>query len=502
LNYKQQVILLIAGAVLFKLALGGQVELNNDEAYYWTYARHLQWNYFDHPPMVALFIRVFSLNLHAHQEIFLRLPGIVTAAASTWIIFKTGILLKDQLTGLIAAFLFTASFYAAVIAGLLILPDTPQLLFWTASVYLLLDIIKRESLRRPVSNRLLLAGLAIGLCILSKVHGVFLWAGFLGYCFFDRRSLLKHPSLYAGMGISLLLLAPSLWWTFGNHFSNYNYHSARVNFRHLHMDSLFREIAGELLYNNPVNTFLLVLSMLLFRKNYNGAVLLKWLSLPLILTVIGISLFNDTLPHWSGPAYSSLTPLTALYLRTNIIGSAIPRAVRWSLSIAAAALVISVLIINGYPGTLGEKKMPEWGRGDVTLDMSGWRQITDSLQQHLGPDTPASLITNFWFPGGHLDFYASHQLGIPVRVVGSLNDIHHFAWLNPKLAPLQQGQNAWFITLSNFLKKPPPLLLSCFRNTAAPLAIPQFRSGRIVRYLYLYRLEGYTGGLPQDGILP
>lgn len=31
-----------------------------DEAYYWLWSRHLDFSYYDHPPMVAYLIRLFS----------------------------------------------------------------------------------------------------------------------------------------------------------------------------------------------------------------------------------------------------------------------------------------------------------------------------------------------------------------------------------------------------------------------------------------------------------
>jgi len=30
--------------------------LHSDESYYWMYSQNLDWGYFDHPPMAALFI--------------------------------------------------------------------------------------------------------------------------------------------------------------------------------------------------------------------------------------------------------------------------------------------------------------------------------------------------------------------------------------------------------------------------------------------------------------
>ena len=36
----------------------GSFELSYDESYYWMYSQFMDWGYFDHPPMVALFIKM------------------------------------------------------------------------------------------------------------------------------------------------------------------------------------------------------------------------------------------------------------------------------------------------------------------------------------------------------------------------------------------------------------------------------------------------------------
>ena len=38
------------------LIQGFTTELLADEAYYWVYRKHISWGYFDHPPMVAVWI--------------------------------------------------------------------------------------------------------------------------------------------------------------------------------------------------------------------------------------------------------------------------------------------------------------------------------------------------------------------------------------------------------------------------------------------------------------
>src|SRR5947209_4176422 len=41
-------------------------QLQDDEAYYWVYSKFLDWGYFDHPPMIALMIKVGTLFFGHH----------------------------------------------------------------------------------------------------------------------------------------------------------------------------------------------------------------------------------------------------------------------------------------------------------------------------------------------------------------------------------------------------------------------------------------------------
>jgi len=61
------------------------LELHADEAYYWLYSRFLDWGYFDHPPMVALFIRFGDSIMH--NELGLRLLTITVSTGSIYILW-------------------------------------------------------------------------------------------------------------------------------------------------------------------------------------------------------------------------------------------------------------------------------------------------------------------------------------------------------------------------------------------------------------------------------
>ncbi len=57
-------------AFAFKCVLAAVTELNNDEVYYRLYALKLQWNYFDHPPMIAVLLKLFTFNLFFKTNFF------------------------------------------------------------------------------------------------------------------------------------------------------------------------------------------------------------------------------------------------------------------------------------------------------------------------------------------------------------------------------------------------------------------------------------------------
>ena len=139
-QYQKKIGWLILVTVVIKIILSSFLELGNDEVYYYTYAIQPDWNHFDHPPMVGWMIRLTSLNLHWVSTLSMRIGSILSAAIATFVIFETGTLLKNERAGYIAAVLYSLSIYTTIIAGLFVLPDSPQLLFFTLSIYLMVKM--------------------------------------------------------------------------------------------------------------------------------------------------------------------------------------------------------------------------------------------------------------------------------------------------------------------------------------------------------------------------
>jgi hypothetical protein len=215
---------------------------------------------------------------------------------------------------------------------------------------------------------------------MSKLHGVFLWLGFGGYIIFHRRDLLKSPMLWISGILSLVVISPIYWWNYENHFITYQYHQDRISFwgKQPDLDHLLQQVLGSVFYNNPVNFILYVHTLYLVAKRKSKLIpkeypLLLWLSLPLILLLIWTSLFSDTLPHWSGPAYLSLMVLAACWLEEKCDPLSTLKWLRTAGWVYICVLLLGVYAILYFPFQIGSSQEKNLGKGDPGLDMSGWK---------------------------------------------------------------------------------------------------------------------------------
>lgn len=502
--------MLIAIASLVRCITAFCTELGNDEVYYRMYAQYLQWNYFDHPPMVGWMIRLTTANLLFDNEFFIRLGAVISAALTTWFIFLSGRKLNNAHTGYLAAVIYTATIYGSIVAGTFILPDSPQMVFWSAGLYLLTDIAQYKNITRVKKRRLLLFGLIAGLGMLCKIHTSFLWAGFLLYLLLYNRQWFRQPQLYLSVMVTLLFFYPVIKWNIDNHFLTYLYHSKRVNVAESGFDiSAFLSFAGgQVLYCNPVIFILFIPATIAAFKNELRVLssqkrLLLLCSLPLIIIATVISFFKPVLPHWTGPAYSGLVLLTACYLdkrkrRSLFERRIMPKPLLIANTFLFALISSGILFINFIPGTAGRKDNNYLGDGDFTLDMYGWKKFNGDFQKLIRSDLEkglvkpnAGILSNKWFPAAHIDYYAAMPLKKDLLAIGDTNDIHQYAWINNARNPLLPGDDAYYISPSNYYTDAAALYGDLFTSILPPVIIEQERNGRICRRFYIWRLKNF-----------
>ena len=505
INYKKRVIILILTLSFFRLILAGTAELGNDESYYWVYSQYLQWNYFDHPPLIAIFVRIFTLNLYLQDHlVFLRLGSIVACGFSTWFMFKTVSTIANEKAGFIAACLYSASFYSGLTAGLLIMPDAPQMFFWTFSLWMISKIFVDEN---NWTNWVLL-GIASGLCIMSKVHGVYIWGGVIAFILLYNRELIKNPRLYFSAFITLVLVSPILIWNIKNDFITYRFHSERIIIHGylFNINNFLKEFFEEIIVNNPINIILILL--VLFHKSiadlvkYPALRTFRFIGFALISVVLFLSLFRDTRPIWSGPGYITLIPLTAIGIE-NSKNKIIQILSKWSLYIYIFLSISLWIFIKNAPGTFGSKISSDLGKGDITLDMYGWKEagkeFINIYDQELkkGIAFPGSpLVCNTWW-GAHEEYYFCRINHLEMIGLGSMMELHHYMWTNNKRENSVNMNTAYCVIHSDENYSAQSAYSPYYSQIDSIATIHILRKQLPAHNFVVYRLKGWKNKFPE-----
>src|SRR3954453_7197420 len=82
----------VVALVLLRLVAAAYTPLTFDEAYYWTWSKHLAGGYYDHPPMVALVIRLGTM-IAGDTELGVRLVSVLLALPMSWAVYQTAAIL-------------------------------------------------------------------------------------------------------------------------------------------------------------------------------------------------------------------------------------------------------------------------------------------------------------------------------------------------------------------------------------------------------------------------
>lgn len=441
--------------------------------------------------MTAWLIYLTTFSAEVVPELLVRLSSVVIGTINTYVIYRIA---GRGSTGFTAALLYTGSLYASVILGTFILPDTPLSLFWLLTLGIFIRILPH----RESPNMMLVAGLLIGLAMLSKYTGAYLWAAAGIYILLYNRWWMRQWQLWVGVLISLAMLTPIVYWNMQNDWISFTFHSARVT-TESSINWLYfgRELMGGILYNNPIN-FVVIISAVaaLFRGRFKceqGRLLLIF-SLPMIVLFLAISLTRETLPHWAAPAYFALIILAAQYLKR----------VAWAY--ASAGLIALVLVVGyvqisyGVIDLGGEKDGVEIGRGDFTLDTYGWRQGGEKfaqlhnqyLEQGLMPAN-ATLLQYGWDDAAHIDTYFGLPIGLRTKTLGDTVSTHYYEWINTRRGGIRKGEDMYLVSTSRYFHTAEELYVGQFEQIYPADTLKIYRCGEHVMNYYVYRMKGYRG---------
>jgi 4-amino-4-deoxy-L-arabinose transferase-like glycosyltransferase len=415
---KSKARLVLAVVCLLHAGLGALLGLSVDEAHYALYAAHLDWSYFDHPPLVG----------------WAQWP-LVALGAPTWVLrwvpellwLCTALLVYALAERLQAAIPHDSSDapqtgqagYWALLAlalspllhvlGIGLLPDTLLVFFTALTMWLTLDLTDANAVRRP--GPWLALGFALGAAGLSKYTAIFA-AGAVGLCLLLAHgfALLRNTWTWMALAVALLLVTPVAYWNYQNHWISLAYqaqHGAGGGWQAVHV---LRFLFVQLLVYGP----LLVWGWVGCRQSATRS--LTWFfALPFVVLAI-LSGGGTSLPHWTAPACVALAPFAGLGLahawsrgrRWLIVGLAASQAL---LCVAAFGLMLTAgLPLFTNSSGQGNSAHPSNPFADLHgWDLAGERAAALAQQQGL-----RSVAVQNWTLASRLGWYARP---LPVHVL-------------------------------------------------------------------------------------
>lgn len=273
-------------------------ELFDDEAYYWVYSKFLDWGYFDHPPVIAVLIKMGTMLFPGELGVrfFVVIIGIIT------------IYLIEQLTKPKDLKLFYAivlNIAILQIGGIIAVPDIALLLF-TALFFMMYQRYEEKSgIVQAFSLSVIIA-----LLLYSKYHGILIILATL----FSNINLLKRPMTWLVIGLSVLLFLPHVFWQANNGYPSIVYQLYGWVSSGYKLSFTTEYVLGQLLIMGPFLGWLLIWSALSVKPSNKMEKAMRWSIIGVYLTFFLSSFRRGTEANWTIPLLAPLIYLSYHYL--------------------------------------------------------------------------------------------------------------------------------------------------------------------------------------------
>lgn len=195
---------------LLKLGLAAWLPMSGDEAYFLVWAQHLDFGYYDHPPMVGWWLA--PMLALGHAAWWLRLPAVLSTSLIGVLVYRM-LAPIDAIRATWSAVLYLV--WPFTLANVLITTDTPLILFSFLTVYAIVSAVRTEHL-----SQFALAGFWLGCAFLSK-YFVFVLGGALAGWFVTTATGRAHwRGALMMLVFALPLVAINLYWNYTHCWDN------------------------------------------------------------------------------------------------------------------------------------------------------------------------------------------------------------------------------------------------------------------------------------------
>jgi len=314
---KSNAILLISMLALFWLyrlvvLLNAPYDLYLDEAYYFNWAKHLDWGYYSKPPMLSWLIYL-TTSIFGDSQVAIKIGSMLLYPVTTYVIYLIGLELFDKKVAFYSALTFF-TLPSVWMSSMIISTDVVLLLFWSLALLFFIKALYHDRVWDWV-----LAGVFSGAGLMSKYNFIFfLISVVLVFALIAKfRKHFLNSYFYLSIMIAFLLFLPNLIWNYNNDFVSF-VHTKDISEvdKALFRPSKFLEFFGaQFVVFGPILffTFWVLVFKRAFLKNERYLILFLF-SIVTLGFIMMLSTVSSSFANWAASAYVSATVLVVAYL--------------------------------------------------------------------------------------------------------------------------------------------------------------------------------------------
>lgn len=469
---------IISIIAIIKINIATHLELNSEEAQYWTWSKHLQLSYYSKPPLIA-YLNWLSTLIFGNNVFGIRINAVIIG----WLISMVSYLLsyeifKNRKEAFITA-LISNIFPFILNSSIIFSTDSPLLLFWLCA---LLFFWKAFETGKP--SWWLLFGISLGLGALSKYAMFLIIVPIVLYTWKYQRKILKSGKFYFSIFIGLAMFSPVIYWNIGQHGVGV-WHLAHLAGFGNHPHSIGKMGLNMLVFS--LGQIAILLPFYQYRKIYNKYaqktltrqeefLILPAIIMLIIFLIVSANRASEAYINWAMFAYMGMPVLFSHYALNN-------HNLRINLRIIGMMLAGFVLFIGL---TAPKNIVVPLGKHNPVNKMIGWVQLAekvDSLKDSLSPKNCFVFSSNYHITS-ELWFY---QKGQPETYFMNVNSrmTQYDLWPG-----IEQFRNTDKTGIFVDLKKISPNVRDCFSTILKEDSCIVYSQNLNIQTYYIYFLKG------------
>jgi len=206
---------------LIRLVITQTMGLMPQDAYYYFYSEQMALSYFDHPPMVAYMLKIFTSVLGKSAAAIKTIDLIVTGL-SLFSFYHLCSFFVSKTRAIDTTLLYGTTLMITLLT-INTTPDVPMILFWTLSLIAIYKAIFEGNIFYWI-----LSGVLIGLSFDSKYTALFLLMGVIVFLLFSKkyRHYLFSLELLLLLVFFALAISPIFIWNIQNDWMSFKFQSS------------------------------------------------------------------------------------------------------------------------------------------------------------------------------------------------------------------------------------------------------------------------------------